>query len=148
MVEQEKFAIVSGGFDPIHNGHVRMIQDAAKYGRVIVILNNDKWLMTKKGFVFMDQKTRKEIVENIKNVDRVIITNHKKNDKDTSVCKVLNDLHYTFSTNLIFCNGGDRKADNIPEYELCKLKNIPMVFNIGGRKINSSSDLVRKAKVK
>ncbi|MEK7122264.1 MAG: adenylyltransferase/cytidyltransferase family protein, partial [Patescibacteria group bacterium] len=66
---------VSGGFDPIHIGHVRMIQEARALGdELVVIINNDNWLRTKKGYVFMPQEQRKEIIEHIKGVDRVVIT--------------------------------------------------------------------------
>ena len=57
-----KYVAVSGGFDPIHVGHVRMIQDAAKLGKVIVIANSDEWLMRKKGYIFMKYEERQEIL--------------------------------------------------------------------------------------
>lgn len=132
---------VSGGFDPLHAGHVRLINEAKKLGTYLaVILNNDNWLKAKKGYVFMNQKDRKEILLSLESVDEVIMTRHKEATKDTSVCKELEVLNPD-----IFANGGDRKKGNIPEYELCKSKNIKMVFNVGkGGKIRSSSDLVKE----
>lgn len=132
---------VSGGFDPLHAGHVRLINEAKKLGTYLaVILNNDNWLKAKKGYVFMNQKDRKEILLSLESVDEVIMTRHKEATKDMSVCKELEVLNPD-----IFANGGDRKKGNIPEYELCKSKNIKMVFNVGkGGKIRSSSDLVKE----
>ncbi len=134
---------VSGGFDPIHIGHVEMMKEAKALGdRLIVIMNNDNWLRKKKGFVFMGENERAIIVSAIRYVDEVIITNHPENTSDMSVCAELEKLKPD-----IFANGGDRKADNIPEYELCNRLGIKMEFNIGhSGKIQSSSELVKKVK--
>lgn len=127
---------VSGGFDPVHIGHVRYFEHAKKLGdKLVVILNNDHWLHTKKGVAFMPAKDRKELLESIRHVDEVIVTKHKRGSKDMSVCAELALIKPD-----IFANGGDRKADNIPEYQLCKAKGIKMMFNVGkGGKIRSSS---------
>lgn len=133
---------ISGGFDPIHIGHVRMIKAAKALGHyLIVILNNDHWLRAKKGYVFMPQQERKELLEALAGVDKVVITSHKKNDPDISICRELKKLKPH-----IFANGGDRKTGNTPEVPLCKKFNIKMVFNVGqGGKVQSSSWLVDKA---
>ncbi len=133
---------VSGGFDPIHPGHIRMFKEAKALGdKLVVILNNDNWLVKKKKFNFMPEQERKEVIEAIRWVDEVIITKHSKDTDDMSVCDALQKLHPD-----VFANGGDRKADNIPEYELCKKLGIKMAFNVGtGGKIQSSSELVQKA---
>lgn len=137
-----KKVIVSGGFDPVHVGHVRMFQEAKKLGDyLIVVLNNDNWIMKKKGKVFMPENERKEIIEEFACVDEVILTKHEVNDEDVSVCKPLEEIRPD-----IYANGGDRKADNIPEYALCQKLSIEMVFNVGGGKIQSSSELVDKYK--
>jgi cytidyltransferase-like protein len=130
---------VSGGFDPIHIGHVRIFKHAKKLGdKLIVILNNDNWLKKKKGYVFMPEHERKEIIEAIKYVDQVILTSHTKNTKDKSVCNELRKIRPD-----IFANGGDRKIDNIPEVSVCKEIDCKMIFNVGeGGKIQSSSWLV------
>ena len=127
---------VSGGMDPLHIGHVRLFQAARKLGdKLIVILNNDNWLRAKKGYVFMPEKERKEILEALASVDKVVLTKHPKNPKDMSICKDLLDLRPH-----IFANGGDRKLENIPEVEICSVINCKMVFNVGkGGKIQSSS---------
>ena len=127
---------VSGGFDPIHVGHVRMIREAAALGdELVVILNNDNWLMKKKGYVFMPQEQRKEIIEGLAGVTRVMLTNHEPNCMDMSVCDALRAIHPQ-----VFANGGDRFSDNIPEAVLARELGIETVFNIGhGGKVQSSS---------
>lgn len=135
---------ISGGFDPIHVGHVRMIQEAKALGSfLVVIMNNDHWLRAKKGYVFMPQKERKELLEAIMGVDKVVITAHQKNDADTSVCRELLKIKPH-----IFANGGDRKKGNTPEVVMCKKFKIGLAFNVGkGGKVQSSSWLVSKASV-
>jgi len=141
----KKIVMVSGGFDPVHIGHVRMIQEAKKLGdELVVVLNNDNWLKFKKGFVFMSEEDRKEIIEAIEGVDRVFITSHEKNTKDISICRELEIIHPH-----IFANGGDRKPDGdpVPEVELCKKLGIEIIYNVGhGGKVRSSSELVKKAR--
>ena len=138
-VKKPVVVAVSGGFDPIHAGHVRYFQEAAKLGdKLIVILNNDNWLKLKKGYSFMNETGRKEIIEAIKGVDKVVISYHKEGTKDMSVCEELRKIKPN-----IFVNGGDRKLDNIPEVPVCKEINCKMIFNIGkGGKIQSSSWLL------
>jgi len=128
---------VSGGFDPIHYGHIKLFREARKLGdKLIVILNSDNFLMKKKGFVLMNFKHRKRILKAIKYVDKVI----KCRDKDLSVCKTLAKLKPD-----IFANGGDRQSEkDIPEDQICEKLGIKMVFNVGGHKIYSSSDLIKK----
>ena len=130
---------VSGGFDPLHSGHVRHMEAAKKFGdELVIILNNDNWLKKKKGQVFMDQKERKEIIKALRCVDKVVITSHPKNPKDISVCRELRKLKPN-----ILANGGDRTFKNIPEVEVCGEIGCKMVFNVGhGGKIQSSSWLL------
>ena len=140
-MRKKKTVAVSGGWDPIHIGHVRLFNEAKKLGdTLVVILNNDNWLLAKKGYAFMPEKERKELIEGLRAVDRVLLTKHKKNDKDRSVCRELRELRPD-----VFANGGDRVAGNIPEYALCEELGIKMVFGIGkGGKIQSSSWLLEK----
>lgn len=132
---------VNGGFDPIHVGHVRMFCEAKKLGdELVVILNNGNWLMKKKGFMFMPQTERMEIIKSIKGVDRVVPTSHTKNTKDRSICKELRKIRPD-----IFANGGDRTYDNIPEVAVCDKIGCKMVFSVGkGGKVQSSSWLTKK----
>jgi cytidyltransferase-like protein len=137
----KKTIAVSGGFDPIHVGHVRMILSAAAFGDVIVILNSDEWLVRKKGYTFMTWDERAEIIDAIGGVIKIV----KADDKDGTVCNTLKSLK--LSDNLdIFANGGDRVQTNTPEMDVCNKHGITMVWNCGGEKIQSSSDLVEKSK--
>lgn len=130
---------VSGGFDPVHVGHVRMFEKAKKLGDwLVVILNNDNWLRQKKGYVFMSEKERKEVIKALRPVDEVFITKHPKNPTDMSVCRELEIVRPD-----VFANGGDRNKANIPEVPVCRKIGCDMVFNIGqGGKVQSSSWLL------
>jgi len=126
---------VSGGFDPIHTGHIEYLKEAAKLGEVTVILNSDRFLKKKKGIVFMRYKDRQKILEAIKYVSRVV----KCIDKDQTVCKTLEWLKPD-----IFAKGGDRNIGNIPEKDVCIKRGIRMVFNVGGGKTQSSTWILDK----
>ena len=147
-VKKEVVVAVSGGFDPIHIGHVRLLQEAKKLGdRLIVILNNDHWFTIKGRETFMTDKERKEIIEALECVDEVVLTHHKPSDKvygrstkEYSVCQELEEIKPD-----IFANGGDRFREDVPEVETCERLGIQMVFNVGeGGKIRSSSDLLKE----
>ena len=132
---------VSGGMDPIHIGHIRMFKEAKKLGdKLVVILNNDNWLSKKKQVIFMPEKERAELIRSIRWVDKVVLTNHKPNPKDMSVCAELKKIKPD-----IFANGGDRTKKNIPEIGVCNNINCKMVFEVGhGGKVQSSSWLLDK----
>lgn len=134
---KKRIVAVSGGFDPVHIGHIRMFEEARALGdELVVILNNDNWLRAKKGFVFMPEDERAEVLRALRVVDRVVITTHVPNDSDRSVIKALASVVPD-----IFANGGDRKNENdIPEAAICKELGITMDFNVGhGGKVQSSS---------
>lgn len=139
--KKQKIVAVSGGFDPIHIGHARLIKDAKKLGdKLVVILNNDNWLKKKKGHIFMHQKERREMLESVKEVDEVVLTNHGPNPEDMGVSKELIKIGPD-----IFANGGDRTSANIPEASTCEAIGCKMVFNVGrGGKVQSSSWLLAK----
>ena len=143
-MQEKKVVAVSGGFDPIHIGHVRMIREAKQLGDyLVVIINNDNWLRHKKGSAFMPQEERKEIIEALSGVDEVIFTSHGETVTDRSVCAELRLIKPH-----IFANGGDRKPDDdpVPEVALCEELGIEMVYNVGkGGKIQSSSWLIANA---
>lgn len=132
-----KKVAVSGGFDPLHVGHINLFKEAKKLGDyLVVILNSDEFLMTKKKYIFMPFEQRKEMIESIRWVDEVVPCI----DKDQTVCQTLRKIKPD-----IFANGGDRNKKNIPEVAICQEIGAQMVFNIGGGKIQSSSWLVNDA---
>ncbi len=134
---ERKIIAVSGGFDPVHKGHVQMIEAASKIGSVMVIINSDDWLMRKKGYVFMSWEDRAYIMGNIKGV-RVVAG---VDDSDNTVCEALRRMKPD-----AFANGGDRKDNNTPEMDVCSELGIELLWNIGGEKVESSSNLVNKAR--
>jgi cytidyltransferase-like protein len=138
---RKKVVAVSGGFDPIHVGHVRMILGAAEVGDVVVILNSDDWLKEKKGYSFMSWEERAEIIRSIRGVVNVVTT---VDDEDGTVCNTLRNLKKDIGLDY-FANGGDRTATTTPEMKVCDEVGIGLLWNVGGGKIQSSSSLVTKA---
>jgi len=132
-----KIVVASGYFDPIHVGHLENLEKAKELGdKLIVIVNNDIQTKLKKGFSFMPQEDRLKIVSSLKWVDEVFLSI----DKDRSVCKSLEAIKPD-----IFAKGGDRTADEIPETPICNKLNIKIIEGLG-KKIRSSSELIRNAK--
>ena len=139
----KKIIILSGGFDPVHKGHVRMFKAASEYGDVVVGANSDDWLIRKKGKFFMPFLERKEILESIKYIDSVLAFD----DSDDSACQLIKDVksHYGNDVELYFGNGGDRTNETTPEIEYCEKNNIGLIWDLGGGKIQSSSDLIKNS---
>ncbi len=138
-----KISVVSGGFDPIHSGHISYIHSAKEFGEyLIVALNSDEWLKNKKGKAFMPFNERKAILENIKGIDEVI--GFLDDDKGSCI-EALKYIKKKYSqAEITFCNGGDRGKDNIPEMEL---EGIDFQFSVGGDdKKNSSSWILKNWK--
>jgi cytidyltransferase-like protein len=136
--KKEILVATSGGFDPLHVGHVRLIQEAAALGdKLVVIVNSDQWLIRKKGFVFMKLKHRMELIRAIKGVDEVIAWD----DGSPTVKGALRKLKPD-----IFAKGGDRSSlDKVPEAKICQEIGCKIVFNVGkGGKVESSSWLLKK----
>jgi D-beta-D-heptose 7-phosphate kinase/D-beta-D-heptose 1-phosphate adenosyltransferase len=137
-VDERPTIMVSGGFDPVHAGHIRMIRHAAEYGDVIVIANSDDWLYRKKGFIFMEWARRVEILNAIKGVVLV----DSVDDSDGTVCEAIRRLKPTY-----FANGGDRGRSNTPEQSVCEELGIELLWGIGGEeKLDSSSELAKKVR--
>jgi cytidyltransferase-like protein len=129
--------IVTGGFDPIHSGHIHYINEAKSLGDILVVgVNSDDWLVRKKGKAFLPINERATIMENLKNVDMVITFN----DSDGSAINAISIVRSMYPYDkIIFANGGDRTSINIPEMELID-DNLEFKFDVGGRfKKNSSS---------
>ena len=134
--------ILSGGFDPVHKGHIRMFREAANLGaNVIVGLNSDEWLTRKKGKPFMKWEERAEILESCKFVDQVWLMDDS-DDTASDIIRQVANLYKNQDMNIYFANGGDRKKGNVPELDVCKDLNVVMLWGIGGGKIQSSSWLI------
>lgn len=133
----DNVVLVTGGFDPIHSGHLSLIRHANEFGRVVVGLNSDEWLVRKKGKAFLPFQERKEIISNFRNVMEVI----QFDDSDGTAIDAIEKIKQQWPrARIIFANGGDRNQDNIPETEYCKQNNVVSLFGIGGeQKQNSSS---------
>lgn len=134
--------IVSGFFDPLHVGHLELIEEAQELGNVIIIVNNDKQTKAKKGYVFMPEEDRIEILSHMRNICDIYISI----DKDKSVCKTIQKIvkDHPPTYKFIFFNAGDRSKVEVPEKKVCDKLGIYMVDGFG-KKISSSSDLVEKA---
>ena len=136
-----KIIIVSGGFDPIHSGHIAYFKAARKLGdKLVVALNSNAWLINKKGRFFMPFKERKTIVENLSSVDSVI------DFQDDAIGSAINSLvkikELYPDDEIAFANGGDRNKENIPEMTV---RGIEFLFGVGGEdKKNSSSWILKK----
>jgi cytidyltransferase-like protein len=134
--------VVSGGFDPVHSGHIRLIKAARELGdHLIVGINSDEWLARKKGRAFMPWTERLCVLNNLKPVDEV----YTFDDEDGTACHLLQQVraHYP-DARIIFANGGDRTKENIPEMSV---PGIEFVFGVGGEdKANSSSWILQEWK--
>ena len=138
-----KIIVISGGFDPVHSGHISYIKSAEKLGdKLVIALNSDSWLKNKKGKFFMPFSERKKILENINGVNEVI---NFKDDEQGSAIYALEKIKTIYPNDeIIFANGGDRTKENIPEMSLSDIK---FVFGVGGEdKKNSSSRILKNWK--
>jgi cytidyltransferase-like protein len=130
-----KIVLVTGGFDPLHSGHIEYFKEARQLGdKLIVGLNSDDWLARKKGRAFMPGYERSAIIENLKMVDGVILFN----DDDNTASEAIKNVKQLYPNDqIIFANGGDRNAGNIPEM---LIPDVLFKFGVGGtNKANSSS---------
>ena len=127
--------MVSGGFDPLHEGHVECISRAAEHGEVIAVVNSDAWLKRKKGYVFQTFEARCAIVAGLRGVSAAVPVD----DTDGSVCAAIIEHRPAY-----FANGGDRGSTNTPEVALCESLGIGLLFGLGS-KVQSSSALVERS---
>jgi D-beta-D-heptose 7-phosphate kinase/D-beta-D-heptose 1-phosphate adenosyltransferase len=138
----ERLVVTSGGFDPMHVGHLRCLIESAEFvskiggrTRLAVIVNGDGFLLRKKGYAFMPEAERLEIIAGVKGVDYVVPWDDG-GQTVTGAVEVLKPFAFT--------KGGDRNAAGVvPEFELCERIGCNVIFGVGGGKIQSSSDLVR-----
>lgn len=130
-----KTVCVSGYFTALHKGHIRLFEEAKLLGdALIVIVNNSEQQKKKKGRLIQKAEDIKYIISKLSMVDSVIISI----DTDKTVCKTLEKIHPH-----IFANGGDRTKGNVPEAKICKKLHITMKYNVGGTKINSSTNILK-----
>jgi cytidyltransferase-like protein len=127
--------ICTGGFDPLHSGHIEYLKAAKALGNILIVgINSDAWLERKKGRAFMPFRERQTIISNLKFVDYAIAFD----DTDDSACDIIEETKINYpNSKILFANGGDRTAKNIPEMDT---KDVEFVFGVGGKnKKNSSS---------
>jgi len=142
--KMHNIVLVSGGFDPIHSGHIKLISEASNFGDVVVLLNSDAWLRNKKGKEFLPISERKIIMQNIKNVIDVLEFDDSDKSCIDGIKKAINKYN---KHEIKFANGGDRNIKNTLELKFCKDNNIETLWGIGGNnKSNSSSWILKKWK--
>jgi len=140
-----KIILATGGFDPLHSGHLQYLQEAKQLGdKLYVGVNSDNWLIRKKNKFFLPLYERLRIIQNLKMVDATI----EFDDSDDSAKNALHQVRLMHpNDDIIFVNGGDRTAENIPEMSLChdqRFSKLQFVFGVGGGyKANSSSEILR-----
>ena len=154
--------ILSGGFDPVHKGHMRMFREAANLGAIVIVgLNSDEWLTRKKGKPFMNFEERKEILEGFRYVNQVL----PFDDSDDTASDLIRRVHNIYDGEehehnysdaghmgmvgyykIYFANGGDRTTKNVPEMGVCRDLDVTMLWGVGGGKIQSSSWLINGGK--
>ena len=141
--------IVSGYFNPCHVGHLDYLEAARKLGdRLIVIVNNDEQVRLKGRVEFMPEVDRVRLIDALKCVDGAFLSC----DVDGSVCASIERIvlltqgaNYDVDTQFVFANGGDQTAETIPETDICERLGVEMVFGVGGDKVASSSELIKRA---
>ena len=140
-VRMETIVVASGYFNPIHVGHVRLLEAASKLGdRLVVIVNNDLQQMAKKGKIIIEENQRLEVVRALRVVDEAVLAV----DEGRTVCKTLEQIAEAHrGCRMVFANGGDRGSSAaVPETAVCERFGIEMRFDVGGvTKANSSSNI-------
>ena len=144
----KKIALVTGGFDPLHSGHIKYFESARKLADYLVVgFNSNEWLKNKKGKYLLSRKERVVILNALSLVDETIVFD----DSNGTAVEAINDLKVKYpESKIIFCNGGDRDIKNIPEYRLFSQdKQVIFEFGVGGvEKLNSSSKILEKWSLK
>ena len=141
-----KVVVISGYFNPIHTGHLDYISAASDMGdKLVVIVNNDKQVSIKGSTPFMEEVQRMRIVNSIKGVNKTVLSI----DTDGAVTETLKLIYDEYSVDyffdsMVFANGGDRTKGNSPEEEYCNWRGIRTAYNVGGKKTQSSSELLKR----
>jgi cytidyltransferase-like protein len=142
----KRIVLITGGFDPLHSGHIAYLNAARELGDSLIVgVNSDEWLRRKKGQAFMSWEERATIIAAIHNVDRVINFDDSDNSAKDAIRKI---RAINPAAHIIFANGGDRTKENIPEMDLVKeMLHLDFVFGVGGEdKKNSSSWILQEWK--
>ena len=143
MTKKRILTLVTGGFDPLHSGHIAYFQQARELTNYLVVgLNTEEWLTKKKGQYFQSWKERAEIIRHLDMVDAVITV---EDDEHGSACNAISACLEIAQT-VVFANGGDRTKGNTPEMDTCRELDVTMLWGIGGGKIQSSSWLINGGK--
>ena len=139
----DKVVVITGGFDPIHRGHIEYIKAAKELGNILIVgVNSDEWLVRKKGRSFMPFEDRVAIIGELQQVDYAI----PFDDRDDTAKDAIAWARKVFpERTIVFANGGDRTSDNIPEMDFVD-DNIEFIFGVGGNKTSSSSYLLQEWK--
>ena len=138
MSDKEKTILISGAFNPLHFGHLLLLRDASKYGKVIVALNSDEWILQNKGYLLFDFETRKSLLEECEYVSQVI----SFDDSDGDAVYALFEIRPTY-----FGNGGSATGCSLPEVEMrvCEYLGIEPVFNLGDTVKNIDNNKLQSA---
>ena len=138
----KELSLVTGGFDPIHSGHIKMFKQAKILAPYLIVgLNSDAWLTRKKGKPFMPMSERKMIVKHLEMVDDVI----EWDDSDGSACGAIQHILDTTPYDVVFCNGGDRTKENIPELDgFIDHDRVNFAWGVGGHEKSNSSSWILK----
>tara|TARA_R110002012_G_scaffold258544_2_gene439047 strand:- start:984 stop:1436 length:453 start_codon:yes stop_codon:yes gene_type:complete len=145
-----RVVVVSGYFNPIHSGHLDYLESAKELGDyLIVIVNNDKQVELKGSVPFMNEEERVKIVSSLRCVNRAVVSI----DDDPTVCQSIKKEYHRlqddpFFIGMAFANGGDRKKGGVPEDVLEEELGINMIYNVGGKKTQSSSRLIQTSKIR
>ena len=140
---KHRVVIATGGFDPLHSGHLEYLRCAKAIGDTLLVgLNSDDWLTRKKGKPFLPYYEREQVIRSLKYVDNVIDFDDKD---DSAVFAITKALKIYPHADIIFVNGGDRNGNNVPELDVFEAhKRVSFIFNIGGEKTNASSKILDK----
>lgn len=144
MKDEPKVAVLTSGFfDPLHSGHLDCFFEAATYGDLFVIINNDEQAVQKKGGAFLPARERRRLIAALRCVEGTFISESTDETVCIDIPNIANQLRKKYNR-ILFVKGGDRKVNNTPELQVCEDNKIPILWGIGGEKTESSSDFLQR----